>query len=273
MRYRIGVCGLGFVGNAIYQFFNQRNPEICAYDKYKYAATLNNTDNSLLALLDSDILFICLPTPYSTALKAYDLSEIESTLAVLNAAAYTGVILLKSTIQPEDCSKFNNTYAQLYLVHNPEFLSFRTATTDFEKQKQIVLGFTEQSSCKIKYITDFYEHFFPEAKVSVTNSTCAALMKLSCNSFYAVKIQFFTELYLLCEHLHVSFEEVKTLMLQNDWIHPQHTTVPGIDGSISFGGACFPKDLAALNAFIESLALPHATLEAALKERNDMRKD
>lgn len=272
MHYRIGICGVGFVGNAILQFFKTKSLSVVTYDKYKDASA-NRKDNSFLALLDSDILFLSLPTPYSTVLNAYDLSEIETTLALLNAAVYAGVILLKSTVQPEDCLSFNKKYAHLSLVHNPEFLSYRTAVTDFTNQKQIVLGFTEESACKIKYITDFYTYFFPEAKISVTNSTCAALMKLSCNSFYAVKIQFFTELYLLCERLHVSFHEVKTLMLSNAWIHPQHTDVPGIDGQVSFGGACFPKDLAALNAFMESLALPHATLQAALKERNEMRKE
>jgi UDP-glucose 6-dehydrogenase len=35
-------------------------------------------------------------------------------------------------------------------------------------------------------------------------------------------------------------------MLQNGWIHPMHTQVPGSDGSFGFGGKCLPKDLEAL---------------------------
>ena len=37
-------------------------------------------------------------------------------------------------------------------------------------------------------------------------------------------------------------------MLKNGWINHMHTEVPGQDGKLGFGGACFPKDTAALLA-------------------------
>ena len=96
-------------------------------------------------------------------------------------------------------------------------------------------------------------------------------MKIFCNTFYAVKVQFFTELYLLCKKMNCDYDTVKQLMLKNNWINPMHTTIPGPDGMLSYGGYCFPKDTNALCKFMESMQVPHAVLENAIQERNDMR--
>ena len=62
-------------------------------------------------------------------------------------------------------------------------------------------------------------------------------------------------------------------MLNNGWINEMHTEVPGPDGSLSYGGACFPKDTSALVYFMNKVGTPHEVLEACVKERNKMRKD
>ena len=41
-------------------------------------------------------------------------------------------------------------------------------------------------------------------------------------------------------------------MLKNGWINPMHTTVPGPDGQLSYGGFCFPKDTNALLQFMKT---------------------
>ena len=96
-------------------------------------------------------------------------------------------------------------------------------------------------------------------------------MKIFCNSFYAVKIQFFTELYLLCKKNNCDFEKVKELMLKNDWINPMHTNIPGPDGNISYGGLCFPKDTNALNEYMKKFNSNNKVLENTILERNEMR--
>ena len=70
----------------------------------------------------------------------------------------------------------------------------------------------------------------------------------------------------------ISYEQLKELILKNKWVNPNHTTVPGPDGKISFGGACLPKDIKALNAFLEELQIPNKILEASIQERNTMRE-
>ncbi len=101
----------------------------------------------------------------------------------------------------------------------------------------------------------------------------AALIKLGCNSFYAVKIQYFTELYLLCSRLGISYENVKNGMLGNGWINKNHTEVPGSDGQISYGGMCFPEDIKALSSYIDDLGTINGVLKAVIEERNKLRDD
>jgi nucleotide sugar dehydrogenase len=263
----VGICGLGFVGKAIYSFMNDSVEEVVVYDKYKQINTLD-------ALLCADILYICISTPYVDTMKSYNMDEIDTTLFLLNELNYAGIILIKSTVLPIYCESINNTYPALNIVHNPEFLSAATAIKDFSEQSHIILGYTEKTiTLSINKVAEFYKTLFPQAVISITSSTTSALTKLACNSFYATKVQFFTEIFLLCNKIDVDFNEVKELMLQNKWIHPMHTSVPGSDGQVSFGGACLPKDITALNQFISSKDSYNSVLEAVIQERNSIRID
>ena len=62
-------------------------------------------------------------------------------------------------------------------------------------------------------------------------------------------------------------------MLKNNWINPMHTDVPGIDGQLSYGGYCFPKDTNALLNHMKRAGTNHKVLEATIVERNIMRAD
>jgi nucleotide sugar dehydrogenase len=262
---KVGICGCGFVGNAILQFFvKQDNIQTYVYDKFKKI-------NSFNTLLDSEILFICLPTNYDENYKTYDMTEINITLSLLSEQNYKGIILIKSTVIPSYCSYSNDLYPNLSIIHNPEFLSAITAVDDFANQKHIIIGYTKQSKKHIYNIYNFYNFLFPLARLSICTSEEAGLTKLACNSFYATKIQYFTEIYLLCEKMNISYDNIKSLMLQNNWINPHHTNVPGHDNHISFGGACLPKDINALTQFMISNNSPCEVMKAVITERNKIR--
>jgi len=78
-------------------------------------------------------------------------------------------------------------------------------------------------------------------------------MKIVCNSFYATKIQYFTEIKLLCDNLEINYNNVRELILKNGWINPMHTNIPGYYGILSFGCDCFPKDIRALNKVFKNI--------------------
>ena len=267
---KIGICGCGFVGGAIYDFFMNRIPEdgykLTVYDKYKNI-------NTFESLLNTDLIFICLPTNYNDNLKTYDMSAINSTVEMLNNNKYTGFILIKSTVLPNYCDDINLIYPDLKIFNNPEFLTARTAKEDFATQKHIVLGYTLYTKNYINYLVDnFYRELFPSADISVATSKETALMKIGCNSFYATKIQYFTELYLLCQELQCDYDMVRDLMLNNGWINPMHTMVPGTDGKISYGGMCFPKDISALSEYMKELGVSNLVVDATIND-NKLTRD
>jgi len=61
-------------------------------------------------------------------------------------------------------------------------------------------------------------------------------------------------------------------MLKNNWINPMHTNVPGPDGELGFGGACFPKDTRALNSYMEKKETEHQVLKSVIEECDRVRK-
>jgi nucleotide sugar dehydrogenase len=267
INYKIGICGLGFVGNAIHKTLIEfKNIELFIYDLYKQIGSIDD-------LLLTDILYLCLPTPYDCKENEFSKKEIISTLEILSNNNYKGIVLIKSTIEPDTTKSFAETYKNLCIIHNPEFLSARTAIEDFSNQKHIIIGSSYNCSIdKIDYIVNFYKTYF-HSHISVCDSTTSESVKLFCNSFYAVKVQYFTELYETCKKLNINYNETKELMLKNDWINPMHTNIPGPDGNISYGGMCFPKDTNALNSFMKKNNIPNKVLDAVINERNEMRKD
>jgi UDP-glucose 6-dehydrogenase len=185
---------------------------------------------------------------------------------MLNDHNYKGLIVIKSTVLPNYCEDINSLYSELKIFNNPEFLSARTAKEDFAKQKHIVLGYTSMTEKDINTLLYFYRELFSEANISIATSKESSLMKLGCNSFYATKIQYFTELYLLCQKLQCDYDMVRDLMLNNEWINPMHTMVPGTDGKISYGGMCFPKDISALSEYMKELGVSNLVVDATIND-------
>jgi nucleotide sugar dehydrogenase len=265
---KIAIVGVGVVGNAVYESFKKiNNEDIIVYDKYKNIGKIDN-------ILNCQIIFLCLPTLYNDDNKCYDKSAIHEICNYLSNNKYQGLVVIKSTVEPSTTETFSELY-DLNMLHNPEFLTSRTAIEDFENQEHIVIGKT--SKCNEKYIDDlynFYKKNYPKAEISLCSSNESELMKLGVNNFYSVKIQFFNELYLLSQkHYNVNFDIVKNLMIKNGWINPMHTSVPGIDGKLSYGGMCFPKDTNALLQHMKKMDTPHCVLEATITERNILRDD
>tara|TARA_B100000131_G_C18097385_1_gene604566 strand:- start:575 stop:1375 length:801 start_codon:yes stop_codon:yes gene_type:complete len=257
----IGLIGTGFVGGSLYKSFSIKNVSIKAYDKHKQ-------EGSLQDLVDTDIIFLCLPTPYVEG-NGFDLGAIQENLKELSLIGYKGVCVIKSTVEPGVTRRLAEQY-KLRICHNPEFLSEKTAFEDFHNQKHIVIGLNNDKDGKS--VVDLYKKLYKDAKISICKSEESEAMKLFCNNFYAMKVQIFNEFYFLCQKIGADFYDVKDIMLKNDWINEMHTQVPGRDGSISYGGHCFPKDTKALCHFMEVMGSPSGVLKACIEERDSMRE-
>ena len=259
---KIGVIGIGVVGSAISKSFQKRNIDVIEYDKYKNIGSISLMDGC-------NIVFLCLPTLYSDELKCYDKSSIYDVCDNLEKNNFSGIVVIKSTVEPETTLNLSKKY-NLRFCHNPEFLTAKTAYEDFENQSHIVIGYIEKDTGLI--LEKFYKHHYPSANISLCFSTESEMMKIGVNCFYAVKIQYFNEIYELCQkHENTNYEIVRNLMLKNGWINPMHTNVPGTDGKLSYGGMCFPKDTNALLEHMKRMNSIHEVLGGTISERNKMR--
>ena len=289
MEFKIGIIGDGFVGTAIreslllHDFIYNQNLYI--YDKYKKKDYMCN---KITDMLNCDILFLCLPTQYDNNKETYDLSSLDEVLEIINNNEYTGYCLIKSTVLPNTILNYSKRYSNLHIIHNPEFLSVKTAINDFHNQKHIVLGINNKNivlginnknkvlgieNIDITKVTDFYKKYYSDAEITIIDSIESELMKVASNSFYAIKIQFMTELYLLSNKIGCNYDTVKNTMIKNGWINPMHTEVPGHDGNISYGGLCFPKDTKALQKYMEKENIPNLVLKSTIIERDEIRKE
>jgi len=189
MNFEIAIIGIGFVGGAMKKSFEIKKNKVLAYDKYKNL-------HSFEECLNSEIMFLSLPTLFDENTKEYDKGPIIETCQKLSEENYNGVIIIKSTVEPKTTINLTKQFSNLKIIHNPEFLTAKTAFEDFHNQSHIVIGtndsITEQD---LNIITKFYKYNYPKAEISICHSTESESMKSFVNCFYAVKVQFFNELY------------------------------------------------------------------------------
>jgi UDPglucose 6-dehydrogenase len=74
------------------------------------------------------------------------------------------------------------------------------------------------------------------------------MVKYFTNCFLATKVIFSNEMKQVCDPLNIDYDKVVEYALYDERLGRSHWSVPGPDGSLGFGGHCFPKDL---NALIE----------------------
>jgi nucleotide sugar dehydrogenase len=259
----IGLIGCGFVGGSLLKSFELKGVSVTAYDKYK-------SIGSIEYVAKTDIVFMCLPTPFVKD-RGFCKDGIYENLDKLEKLNFSGLVVIKSTVEPGFTNNLNTKFS-FGICHNPEFLTARTAFEDFHTQKHIVLGKAEDSK-HFSFLADMFGKLYPDAEISICSSDESESMKLFCNNFYAMKVMIFNEFYDLCSKREISYDKVIELMLKNNWINPMHTKVPGPDGSLAYGGACFCKDTNALNEFSKRNGIMRKVLDAAIQERDSIRED
>ena len=125
----IGIVGNGFVGNAVYQNFRDKT-KCKVYDVDK-----NRSLNSLGDVINSDFIFVCLPTPMRYGGEC-DLSILDNFFEAL-PDHITGTFVIKSTVPVGTTKKYLERHN---VIHNPEFLTARNAIKDFANSERNIVG-------------------------------------------------------------------------------------------------------------------------------------
>lgn len=227
---KIGVIGVGMVGNAVLQYFHGRELVI-GYDIHKPEYSGNRSE-----LKDCEIIFVCVPTP--TDHDTQDLSAVRQTLAMLRSIDCKAEIVLKSTVLPGTCRTLWSEFG-MDVIHNPEFLTERNAVEDFAEQEQIIIGADHIDEHKVIAL---YKKHFPDSYIEEVSTATAELYKYAHNCFLATKVTFWNEMYLAAQKSKASFEAVRDCLVHSGKAGDTHNSVPGHDGKFGFGAACFPKD-------------------------------
>ena len=207
---------------------------------------LSFTTDMKEAVLQSDIIFLALPTPEGEDGSA-DLSY------VLGVARELGplinkykVIIDKSTVPVGTAEKVHNAIAEhadtemFDVVSNPEFLREGVAVEDFMKPDRVVIGTSSDRARDI--LRQLYEPFVMQGNpIYFMDERSAELTKYAANSYLATRITFMNEIANLCEEVGANVDMVR-LGMGSDARIGKRFLFPGI----GYGGSCFPKDVKAL---------------------------
>ena len=256
---KIGIVGIGFVGGAIRDAMFDECNLICV-DKDPARST-----HAFKDLKDCEAIFICVPSPQGDDGRC-DTSILESVLECLQD--FTGVIISKCTASPEVYTQLNEKYPNL--VHAPEFLVAATATHDYINGTFAFIGgrvqaYRNQATEVIK---------LGQRNLEVVHHCTiaeAAMAKYTINTFLATKVVWMNELYQLCSKMDIDYSKVVAMASTDRRIGGSHLRVPGPDESFGFGGACFPKDTAALLKIAEDYNVQLNVLDTAVKKNTLLR--
>jgi UDPglucose 6-dehydrogenase len=232
---RIGIAGYGFVGRVVADYYKPDNPII--FDKY---SPEQNDVN------EADIVFICVPTPFN---DGFDDSEV---IDVLKRLHRSQIVVIKSTVIPGSCDKYQKKFPKLKILFNPEFLVEKTAERDFFEPERQIIGYTKKSKDVAQVIMDM----LPNAPWNlICEAKEAEMAKYVGNAFLATKMIFFEEIFDICLKEKINYGKVKWIVSKDPRIGESHTLI-GMDGKRGFAGKCLPKDLASLIEFAERKSEP-----------------
>lgn len=258
VKDKIGIIGLGFVGNAIYSALDDQSYlHIVQVDPFKFPGT------KIEDCVDCSGVFVCVPSPMGEG-GSCDTSILEEVLAQLKEIKYTGVIISKCTAPPDVYERLNDKYPNL--IHAPEFLTAANAVQDYVNGTFSIIGgriFAYQREAeRIIRISQ------PRLNQNVIYCSIgeASLSKYAINTFLATKVTFMNELYQLANSLDLRYELIESMIKMDPRIGTSHCKVPGPDGLYGFGGACFPKDTSALLKVAEQQSVDLSVLDAAVKK-------
>ena len=259
IRPKIGIVGIGFVGGAIKEAMSD-SCDLVLVDTDPARGTHQFKD-----LFDCEAIFVCVPSPQGEDGRC-DTSILESVLECLQT--FNGVIISKCTASPEVYTQLNDKYPNL--VHAPEFLVAAIAVHDYINGTFAFIG------GKVKAYRDQAVEVIKlgQRNLEVVHHCTiaeAAMAKYTINTFLATKVVWMNELYQLCEKMGIDYNKVVAMASTDRRIGSSHLKVPGPDKSFGFGGACFPKDTAALLKIAEDYNVSLNVLDSAVKKNTLLR--
>jgi UDPglucose 6-dehydrogenase len=224
-------------------------------------------------------IFLTLPTP-NRELR-YDLSALtggaRAVGEALREATAFHTVVVRSTVPPGTCERVvqplleqvsgkrvNQGFA---LASNPEFLRAATALEDFLFPWMTVIAARSRST--VDRLCGLTRSFGGELR-TFDDPAAAEMVKCCHNIFNATKISFWNEMWLVCQKLGLTADDIATTVSRS----AEGSTNPdyGIRGGAPYGGACLPKDTKGFIGLAEQIGVPMPLLSAVIQV-NDALED
>lgn len=232
----ISIGGNGVVGRAFLNSLKKVHSLTCFIGDPTVCATLNIQHDTLL---DSDFIFISVPTP--TINDKHDTSIIRGYLDKFvefgkDEVLFNPTIVINSTTIVD----FQADYKDLKIVYNPEFIQDATANDDFINQKQVVIGGKITDCINLKRFYTEYTTINADTEYSLVTVQEAINYKYLRNLKQSMNLIFW-------EIVHdITYGESKKIKHLLDKDPVGESNIIGMDGYRGFGGKCLPKDLQTL---------------------------
>lgn len=211
---------------------------------------LTFTDDLKKAVLESEMIFLCLPTPQdedgSADLKyVFGVAEEIGNILKSSGSEEFKIIVNKSTVPVGTVSALTKIFERcgvgnFEVVSNPEFLREGFAVDDFMRPDRIVIG--AYSPEVFQKMSELYEPFVRQGNpILEMNPESSEVTKYAANSYLAMRITYMNELANFCESVGANVDLVRKGIGADTRIGKRFL-FPGI----GYGGSCFPKDVNAL---------------------------
>lgn len=255
---KFSIIGYGFVGKAMEHALSTYH-ETTIYDPYLGYDKFDVT---------ADGYVICTATPEGASGRC-DSSAVYETVKIISEHNPEAHVLIKSTTDIPTLLDCQDTLPQV--VFSPEYLR---GTVGANPTKEFMeTGFAIYGGDDGRWWHNVFSQIVPVDNVRFTDIQTAGFIKYSENSYLALKVTFFNELFQLYESIGgMNYDMMVEALALDKRIGMSHTQVPGPDGKMGFGGHCLPKDTAEFTGFARSVDQPLELLEKAREINSKIRK-
>jgi GDP-mannose 6-dehydrogenase len=231
---------------------------------------LRATDDLQHCLLNTDVTIVCVGTP-SGPLGDVRLTELDRVVEQLGDALARSdswhLVMLTSTVPPGttenrvipklERQSGKRCGADFGIAFAPEFLREGSAIDDYRHPAKTVIGASDPMA--LERAAAVYRPY--ATRIVSTSISAAEMVKLTDNSWHALKIAFANEIGRFCQSLSIDSHAVMEIFNSDTRLN---ISTAYLTPGFAFGGSCLPKDLRTLVYRARQLGAEVPVLESVL---------